>query len=286
MTESDDFSPGKLRERIEAGFREGDSVGAAARVHGERRRRVPVSVSPTLVFWDIERDESTEHFVFKPAPGSITLFWAPRGSELLRELTYAYLAHDRGRVEEVGRRAADLFMARELRTLSEAVEELVAAPVFFDLRYAGKTLAANLWPARDGGLGSLVFPYTGGELRPEDFVAVSYASDRRAELCDVLVVVCPPQLTDLERATLDAVPPAAREMFVASSVALIPTLAYLAVIAVAVITAATACCPAFHDRLSQLVLPPEMLEELGPALSVGELITLRSEIFEEFSVLG
>jgi hypothetical protein len=58
------------------------------------------------------------------------------------------------------------------------------------------------------------------------------------------------------------------------------------VLTAGILTVTTLCCNPFHDRLSQLVLPPEMLEELGPALSVGELITLRSEIFEEFSVLG
>jgi hypothetical protein len=263
------------------------SPGAVERfkeVHLDRTARIVRSVVPQLVRWEAREDDPHDLGLIPP-PGSVLLVWARRGDKVLRQLDAAYCNRD---IDEL-RRAYDALVAdhraRPVLSLDEAARELRSTPVYCDVRYAGRTLASNLWPPKSG-CGSMLLPYSGGDLRSEDFQVVQYVrADAEALAVDVILVASAPHLTEIERRALEAVSADMTELHVGSFGLVAATPATLVVIAVfvAINTIVTTCCDPLRDRMAEISLPPETLIELGSVASVAQLVAMRAEVIQSFA---
>lgn len=255
-----------------------------------RVSRVIRKIKPKIINWEsLENDP--KYFGLKPPEGSVTLYWAPKKSGVIQELEDAYNAHDVNQLDKVlMKKLVDAYKSRTfIDNIEKAVSMLVDSPVYFDFVYSSKVLGQNLWiELDDRGVGSLYFPYNGGTILNEDFVILEHSKPdlERMQLYDYLIIKAPPKLTDAERAALDKVPLNSTEINIASSstLAATPTALVTVAVFVAINTAVTTCCAPFYDKLSQIILPPELIERLGALASASQLVQLRAEIFEEFNV--
>src|SRR5436305_507338 len=108
------------------------------------RARVPRFSEPLVVFTedDPARDPSQAPVV---PPGSVTIFWAPRGSGDLRALHTGFVSNDFTEISEIWPSLLNSHRERPVASIEEAVSSLLGAPSFFELRYHSKTLAGYLW---------------------------------------------------------------------------------------------------------------------------------------------
>jgi hypothetical protein len=221
----------------------------------QRRRRLPV----------FDYDPPAEGKRALAAPGTVTLYLARTGSSLLRAIAESVVRRD-GKDAELAEKVVTLLTQRESMPTSVAVDTLIEEDVFADLRYGGKTIAANMFVPEDLEIVSLVFPYAGGRLAPQGFTLVEYAkegSDLR--LTGVLVRAAPP-LTLTEKLATQLLPASQLETNVGSAMIgveddnLALTLVTLAALGVGVAFAATA----------ELAIPAAVVGEAA-GVGIGEL---------------
>lgn len=245
---------------------------------------------PGIVTWEPQTDDP-KSFGLQPPEGSMVLWWGTKRSGIIRELEYAYSAHDIELLNILAERLVEEHQDRPVVSVEEAVEMLRQSAVWFDLRYGGKTLAQNLW-LTDTKAGTMMFPYNGGRLQDNEFHIVEYLEPsryRQVSPYDILLVKSPPKLTELEKAALAAVPADILEMNISNAGTVFATPGALAtVVAFAAIN--TCICTlivggrTFADRLSQVSLSDSQIRRLGSVASARELLTMRAQIFEEFGI--
>lgn len=276
------LTPEELSIAVDEAFR-GPHVSEALRdVHFEKLGRSENKSSPEIVLWEAIPNDRL-YFLLKPPPGSINIYWSHSGSTLINELKKAYIARDKNALELLSPPLVAAWKKRRVRSIPQAAKLAIEAPLVFDIRYGGKTLAESLWIPEDG-CGTLTLPYNGGTLQLEDFSVVSYLSRSAQEQSpDVLIVVAPPVLTDLETQALQAIPSQFSEMLIGASPVACTVLVTI-VVFVALVTVVTTCCQPFHDKLAELELTDQSLQEFGPMLSLAKLLEVRGKIFEEFNV--
>lgn len=278
------MKPQKLYQSV---LRELNQPGLAdhlIRIRKEQSTRDLQIISPTVITWESKKNDPNS-FGLKPPAGSVTLYWAPKHSGLIRQLEYAHIAHDIKRLELLHERLTEDYTSRELITVEKATERMLDCPSFFDFCYGPKTLAGNLWLS-DAECGSMIFAYNGGYLSTDDFAIMDYIKRGSSSPYEILVVISPPNLSKIEKAAVDAVPAThSAANIVAADICF--SLCALVTIAVFVTinTAVTGCCGKFHDRLAEVSLPAPMLEKLGAVSSATELLDMRHQVFNEFAIL-
>lgn len=277
-----DYTPLGLVQAVDRELGKKETPAVFERLYFEKLSRPSHTRNPRIVTWQ-NAPGDPKYFQFKPAPGSLSIYWGKSGSPVMKQLEYGYLAHDIASIEEAAQSVVATFRDRELISLSSAMNELADAPAFFDVRYAGKTLAEALWAPAES-CGTIVLPYNGGQLKTEDFTIVDYVKPGAdTSLADVFLVLSPPVMTPMEIAAMSAVPADALEVNI-SGEKMMCTALVTAALFVAAVTVVTTCCERFFDRLNAVALPPDTLKNLGPTPSAAQLLSMRARIFAEFGV--
>jgi len=176
-------------------------------------------------------------------------------------------------------------------SLSKAAEQIIEAPVYFDLRYGGKTLATTIALINGSTIGSILLPYNGGQLRDEDFSIIEYYRSEPPAGYDYLLIKCPPHLSDIEQKAVDAVPADQLELNIGSSITPAFPVDMVKEVARAINRAIDR---AVNGRMAgpgptrelyrhalELTLTPATIEALGPAPSAVELLSLRRQLFND-----
>jgi len=276
------LTPQSLSIAVDKAFREPNASKALRDVHFEKLGRSENKSSPEIVLWDAVANDRA-YFLLKPPPGSINIYWSHSGSTLIKELKEAYVTRDENALGSLSSQLVTAWKERRVRSIPEAARLAIEAPLVFDIRYGGKTLAESLW-APEEGCGTLTLPYNGGPLQLENFSVVAYLLEKTREASpEVLIVVAPPVLTDLEKQALGTIPSQFSEMLIGRSPVACTVLVTI-VVFVAVVTVVTTCCQPFHDKLAEVELTDQALQEFGPMLSLAKLLEVRAKIFEEFNV--
>ncbi|GAA3050545.1 hypothetical protein GCM10020000_34310 [Streptomyces olivoverticillatus] len=180
------------------------------------------------------------------APGTVTLYLARRGSPRLREIAES-LVRRTGRDVEIAREIRESLELRPRLSVPEAVDRMLAEPVFAELRYGSKPVVNNLFVPEDTEVVSVVFPYNGGRLARDGFTLTEYVIDTCPTGLSGLLVRAAPPLTRAEAVALQLLPPSQLELNVGSAVVdaesddnLALTLVTLAALAAGVALAAAA----------------------------------------------
>jgi hypothetical protein len=256
------------------------NVGTAIRrVDAERSRRLVRRSSATVL--TMSADASF--------PGSVILYFAAARSRRLRVLTAAFLSRDINKLNDLRQGLEEEVKARRVITIEDAVEQTVAAPVFFDIAYGHRTLATNMALINDVDVGILIFPYNGGALANADFSIYEYYSPGTSVGgYDVLIVKYPPLLTPLEQAVLSTVPEDQLEINIGPALeGLGICWAYAATVGLMIIAATlmhtVAMSVATDDpltRFRRLSLSSDDVERLGARASAQELMNMRRRLFQ------
>lgn len=274
----------------------------------EKALRKTVRKKPTVVTWE-PRKENLEKYPFRPLEGTVMLFWASTGTELIQDLETAIVTRDLGQLDELGQQILehDAVQNYETPSVDEAVEKGLSAPALFDFSVGSRELYENVFLA-DVPIGSLAFPYTGGEIDPDAFSILEYPCiwpDECPPPCpgpfpcpwpddidwpdgplppdgpyDYLVVVTPPDMSEIEKRAMETIPPDVGEANILPGREMIVCL----VVAAVVYTVTTSSAPGIHDELGEVTLPDRMMNELGARPAVGQLLDMRREVLEEFGI--
>jgi hypothetical protein len=282
-----EFVPGRKQERtieeiraqIDEEFNKEGLHRIVQNLASDQHRRIIRKNHPAVLTWEPDPVPTGEYYNLKPLPGSVTILWASRGSELLRHIENAYASRDIETLRTLGERVARDTLRRSVISIREAVDQLIDAPVYFEFRYNGKTQARNLALINGIDIACLPFPYNGGRLREDDFTIVEYYRPRHRAEYDYFVLIAPPRLTELEKIALEAVPADQLEMNLGAAGKCWGWCA-ATVVAVVVLTVVVACGP-ICAKLDSLSLSEEVLKRLGPIASARELVNMRRELFLE-----
>ena len=133
----------KLRPQIEVELEKAGLNHHLVTLSAEQSSREIRKIHPRVIGWQPTPNDP-QQFGFKPPAGSVFLYWAPSGSNTIQEMEQAHASHDVPRLNALYDR---LFKDRKhaaVTPVNRVVELLCQAPVFFDFRYDGKTLAQFL----------------------------------------------------------------------------------------------------------------------------------------------
>lgn len=216
-------------------------------------------------------------------PGAVVVVVAAPNSPIYDSM---FDATEPQRLAGVARGALSLFSdALASGTVDASMPENIC-----EIRYGSKTLGAQI-VLRKGQAYADAFPYTGGTLEAEQFALIDFPSDSAALAPRCLVIICPPELSDLERAVLDVVPSASSEINVSTVPMLVPTTAAAAAMATQLVwreaarraaiglarTAARGQGRLFHARDEEQDAE-RSLPDLGAEPSVRELLRERRRV--------
>jgi hypothetical protein len=267
----------EINEKINRALNEPGLGDQHQRLHTDEHTRLARKYSPMVM--TLEFGEGEQVNPVAPPPGTVVLFTAKKGSHLLRNLESAFAQRSLGRLNQLGTEIQALVQRREVVSIRTAVDKLIDAPVYFEFRYGGKTLAQNVGLVDGIDFGSLTFAYNGGQLHDEDFQVVEYYRPGARQELDHLVVKNPPRLTDLEREVLSAVPESMLELNIAIN-GKCRGWTFAAALVYVVLTIAGQVCLAARDRLAEVSLSPEQVQRLGRLGSARELLDMRRRILE------
>ncbi|GIH16662.1 hypothetical protein [Rugosimonospora africana] len=205
-------------------------------------------------------------------PGTLTLFLARAGSGTI-EAARAAAAADRASAEKLSDLLRAQFETRKMVPLTAAVDQLVAQPVFAELRMSNRTLARNLFVPADASMCVATLPYTGADLDPAAFQLVEYARPGAAEGYDAVILKYDPPITDLERAAL-----AAAGSIPNGGPVTAPCDADLVEVALMVLLYALLLKPV--DFNADQHLTDEEIRKIGPQATARELMQIRREFIK------
>jgi hypothetical protein len=256
-----------------------------ARVEAARNDRPIETTAPRVIEWTETEMDKQHEYGLRPLEGSVTIFWARKGSGMIAALERAYLAHDHPGLDALYRKLIRPVLGRSLVSVADAVSEALDADSFFDISYAGRPIVNSVFLPREMAAGSITLPYEGGKLDSARFNVREYSKDGKGRQYDVLALVAPPTLTAVERRALDAVPASMQDIHIGAPtrMAVLPTVV-LVLIIVGLVTIASTCCGNVHDRLADLHLAPADLEGLDGVSSARRLLDLRRRLFEETGI--
>lgn len=270
----------------------------------EKALRETIRKKPTVLTWE-PRKEDIEKYPFRPLEGTVMLFWSITGTELINDLETAIVTRNLEQLDEIGQQILEHEAVQnyEIPSVDEAVERGRNAPALFDFSVGSRELYENVFLA-DVPMGAFAFPYTGGEIDPDAFSILEYPCVWPEECpppcpgpfpCpwpeeidwpdgplppdgpyDYLVVVTPPDLTEVERRAMETIPPDVREANVIPGREMVAGL-----VAVVVYLVVSSAAPNIHDDLGEITLPDRMMDELGARPAVGQLLDMRREVLED-----
>ena len=247
------------------------------RLNSDESTRLLRKSHPMVLTLEFNANDDLDPIV--PPPGTVVLFSAPKGSRLLRQLENALSTRSLGALRELGLQIRESAATREVLSINSVVDKLIDAPVYFDLRYGGKTLAQNLGLVNNLELGSIMYAYNGGRLNDESFEIVEYYRPGAREGVDHLLVKHAPRLSELERAVVEAVPENMLELNLCIC-GKCRAWTFAVALVYVVVTIAGGACVAATDRLARVSLSPEQHQRLGNMASARELVNMRRSILE------
>ncbi len=212
--------------------------------------------------------------------GTVTVFLARTGSELLARIRDAVKAKDR-RDRTVAAHLHRQFKKRKRVPLAEAVDCARAQPVIADLRHGGRTLVENIVVPEDLEVAVIALPYNGGQLGALTLVEHFLEDDDLA--LEAVALRNVPPLTAAEKAALERVPPEMAGVNVGrgpGDVACSVVLLTVAVVVEVAIVAATFTVVKAHDDHSMDHVNPAAIDDLGPVGTARALVNLRRDILQ------
>jgi hypothetical protein len=221
------------------------------------------------------RPSHRDEHLFLAKPGTVTLFLARRGAEVLSEIRHLVgTSSDKDRL--LTARLMSQFERRTVVTLEKAAALLTAQPVFASVRYHGRTLAQSLFVPDDLDVCVVPMPYNGGHLSLDEFTLVEHYLPDAADRLEAIAIRHAPPLTRAEQAALNAVPEDQNEWNVSS-----PMMCYAltGVAIVAVVIGATSFC--YHIESPEETIPEVEIRAIGPAATARRLLAIRRRIIEE-----
>lgn len=199
-------------------------------------------------------------------------------------LEQAYAKADLNALKSLSRKAAKQIDNHPVSSLKEGFESVISSPMHFEVQYGSKSLASNLVLPRGNEYGAIAFAYNGGNINMDDFKFIQYHK-HDSEQVDyrTLLIVVPPELSDIERRALDAIP--IDQDFVNIGDATICPGATIALVAIVVALVTQAGrWEEMASRLDKVRLSEDQLNRLGPLASARELVAVRREIFEQYGL--
>ena len=213
----------------------------------------------------------TRHLV---APGAAVLFVARPGSQQLLDIRRGVRESDHGLLGQVAERVYGSLVDRQPVSLDEAVRLFVDGGSSVDLTYFGSPLVSNAFLPEDLEIAAFPMPYTGGPLEEKHFTLTARARADAQTWFDAILVINEPDLSEMERAALDLVPPDELVMQVGKAAMCYAITAVTVFIVVAV---ATYACPGIGDLEH---LDDDVVRSLRPSATARELLALRRQGLE------
>jgi hypothetical protein len=212
-------------------------------------------------------DESTAAI----APlGSMVIYIAAQGSADLSALREA-ARKSAPMPKNILKKLQSEYSRRKPVSLEQSVDAIKSADLFLDVNCGEEPIVKNF--ALVPGLSLLAIPliYSGGKLDSEAFETVKYLKKGTMAKIDAVAVVSKPPLTAAEAAALRKIPAGMRHLHVSAGV---PDVSWCPAVTLVVyaITVATIC---FSRRVSDIKLPPRVLQQLPPTAALRALIALR-----------
>ncbi|NEN04667.1 hypothetical protein G3T36_02175 [Diaminobutyricibacter tongyongensis] len=217
-----------------------------------------------------------------PIEGSIMMFWARPGSDIISRLEKAYANGEQAPLHEVNDIIARQLADEPIPTLDAASDAVLASPMHFDVRYGTKVLSRTLTLPEGAEICLLVFPYNGGDLNEEDFALDQFHRAGETVEFPTLLVKVPPKLSEVELEAIRAVP-ADQVGINIGEASCCPAVTALVLIAVALATHA-GIWQEIGDQMNNVRLTESQIARLGPMASAQELVAVRREIFEAHGV--
>ncbi|MBR8829858.1 MAG: hypothetical protein Cpurp_01495 [Chlorogloea purpurea SAG 13.99] len=166
-----------------------------------------------------------------------------------------------------------------------ALNKMLSAPVYADLRYNGKPLVVNAFVTEDVKFTRVLFPFAGGSYDKNSFTLAEYLENNDSEQLEAMVVLHQPILNSRERAVLRRLPDASRELVFGTAGetvmsgtpgALVATVT--AGLLVAAVGTAIGNCSSLFDDMKQFVINPSEIDIRTPNLAVQKLINARRQL--------
>jgi hypothetical protein len=210
-------------------------------------------------------------------PGTVTLYLAKRGAEVLSEVRR--LAFSGGSDRLLAARLMSQFDKRTVVPMERAAELLTEQPVFASVRYHGRTLAQSLFVPDDLDVCIVPMAYNGGTLSLDEFTLVEHVMPGADTELEAVALRHSPPLSPAERAALAAVPDDQCEWNVTS-----PMMCYAltGVTIVATVIAATSFCYQITKPAEdEPAISDEEIAAIGPSATARKLLAIRRQILEK-----
>jgi hypothetical protein len=272
--------PNRL-DKIRAEFDRPGLGSHLARLRADAVRRATSERAPDSIITAAPFEGSQQEYLLSPVKGSIVLFWGRRDSDVIPQLEDAYARGDRRTLKKLSDDAAQLMARRPVGTIEEGVDAVLTSPMYFDLLYGSKELARSLVLPEGNDYGALAFAYNGGAIDEGAFRLVEHATGESDVEYRTLLVRVPPDLTDLEREALEAVPQDQSFTNIGEATMCPAATVAIVLVVVALITKA-GIWDDMTRRLDEVTLSDSQIDRLGPLATARELLALRREVFEEF----
>ncbi len=170
---------------------------------------------------------------------------------------------------------------RPVASLDEGFEKLLDSPMYFDVLYGSKELAGKLTLPDGDAYGAIGFAYNGGAINDEDFSIVEHHQNSNERAFSTLVVKVSPDLSDIERLAVEAVPADQTGLNIGEATVCPIATGALVAIVIALVTCAGGC-EKMGEELDQIRLTRAQLDSLGPLASARELLAVRRDVFEQY----
>jgi hypothetical protein len=214
-----------------------------------------------------------------PIEGSIMMFWARPGSDIIPRLEAAYTKGDEAALRGVNEIIAAQLADEPVPTLDAAAAAVLRSPIHFDVRYGTKVLSRTLTLPDGADVCLVTFPYNGGDLDERNFALDQYHQAGKTLEYPTLLVKVPPQLSEVELRAVEAVPADQIGINIGEA-SCCPAVTALILIAVALATNA-GIWQEMGEQMNEVHLTEDQIKRLGPMASAQELVALRREVFEE-----
>ena len=270
------------RREIYSQFHREDFHVHVRRINADKHTRRTHSYPARVVRNNVRDDGGGEHYSMRPVKGSVMMLVGRRGHWLLPALEQAYVSGDRVALQSLSRVVDEDVIQRNIVPVNTAVDMFIAAPVYFDLTYGKKTLAANVALVNGLQFGSMLFPWNGGRLNLGDFTIIEYGRPSANPDFETVLVLTEPDLTPIAREAVNAVPDDMLGLNVGSTAAS-PFWCLAIVVGIAAATAIVGC-KKFQATLPQASLPDDVIKQLGNVTSAVELLNRRRQLFEAFGM--
>ncbi|WP_026927432.1 hypothetical protein [Granulicoccus phenolivorans] len=271
------------RAQVHAVFDEPGLGRHIAAIRTDQGRRVATSRVPDRVVTVTEFPRKRRSVnTLTPIEGSIMLFWARPGSDILGRLEEAYERGDQKTLQEVDEIIAGQLVDEPIPTMEAASAAVLSSPMHFDVRYGSKVLSRTLTLPEGAEICFVVFPYNGGNLDDSAFAIDQFHRVGETVEYPTLLVKVPPRLSAVEIEAINAVP-ADQVGINIGEASCCPAVTALVLIAVALATHA-GIWQEMGDQMNRVTLTKEQIAQLGPMATARELVALRREIFEAHGI--